>query len=192
MVKRVSRKNPVDEARELYEKALAGIHIDIGSHNTKPRAKNPAPKKFKVDKRYSIGREYTGHISGKPRYVLRFMGDYVGDFATKAEAGNAMVEYDLKRFNNPAPRIGTARPKRVSQVTKKAPTKRLVSRRRVNSEPGYYPNPNVPEVKYVVIQRSPKGDEPICYTTNNRYSMAIANLLQERAAPGVTFFDLKV
>jgi hypothetical protein len=37
----MAKKNPVDAAREAYEKALAGIHIDIGSHNKttrKPRA----------------------------------------------------------------------------------------------------------------------------------------------------------
>jgi len=30
---------------------------------------------------------------------------------------------------------------RVSQVTKRKPTKRLVARRRANSKPGYFPNP---------------------------------------------------
>lgn len=43
--------------------------------------------------------------------------------------------------NNPTPRIGTARPRRVSQVTKKPPTKRLVTRRKANVKAGYFPNP---------------------------------------------------
>jgi len=42
---------------------------------------------------------------------------------------------------NPAKRIGTAKPKRASQATGKAPTKRLVSRRKANTTPGYFPNP---------------------------------------------------
>jgi len=43
--------------------------------------------------------------------------------------------------SNPAKRIGTARPKRVSQITKRPPTKRLVARRRKNTDAGYFPNP---------------------------------------------------
>ena len=45
------------------------------------------------------------------------------------------------RANNPAPRIGTAHPKRKSEATKKTPTKRLVARRKRNTKAGYYPNP---------------------------------------------------
>jgi len=45
------------------------------------------------------------------------------------------------RYPNPAPRIGTARPRRVSQITKKPPTKRLVARRKRNTDEGYFPNP---------------------------------------------------
>lgn len=32
----------IDKARKVYEDALAGIHIDIGSHNTNPRSKRKA------------------------------------------------------------------------------------------------------------------------------------------------------
>jgi len=42
---------------------------------------------------------------------------------------------------NPAKRKGTTKPRRVSQITKRPPTKRLVARRRANVEPGYFPNP---------------------------------------------------
>lgn len=42
---------------------------------------------------------------------------------------------------NPAPRIGTAKPKRKSQATGKAPTKRLVARRTKNTVKGRFPNP---------------------------------------------------
>jgi len=48
--------------------------------------------------------------------------------------------------SNPAKRIGTARPKRVSQITKRPPTKRLVARRRKNTDAGYFPNPLEPKV----------------------------------------------
>lgn len=43
---------------------------------------------------------------------------------------------------NPAPRKGTAKPKRVSQITKKAPSKRLVKRRKANDVEGFFPNPS--------------------------------------------------
>ncbi len=42
---------------------------------------------------------------------------------------------------NPAPRKGTAKPKRPSQATGKAPSKRLVARRTSNTKKGYFPNP---------------------------------------------------
>ncbi len=55
--------------------------------------------------------------------------DYLAQFGI----GKAPVT----RKKNPAKRIGTAKPKRVSQVTKKAPSKRLVK----NTDEGYFPNP---------------------------------------------------
>jgi hypothetical protein len=59
--------------------------------------------------------------------------DYLAQFGI----GKAPVT----RKKNPAKRIGTAKPKRVSQVTKKAPSKRLVKRRMKNTDEGYFPNP---------------------------------------------------
>ena len=47
-----------------------------------------------------------------------------------------------KRKTNPAPRIGTKKPNRVSQITKAKPTKRLVKRRKANEVEGYFPNPS--------------------------------------------------
>lgn len=47
----------------------------------------------------------------------------------------------LDALENPRPRIGTTKPKRASTATGKAPTKRLVKRRKANTEPGYFPNP---------------------------------------------------
>ena len=66
------------------------------------------------------------------------------------EAARAAYEKALggvARAKNPAPRIGTARPKRVSQITKKAPSKRLVARRRKNTDEGYFPNPTADTVR---------------------------------------------
>jgi hypothetical protein len=65
------------------------------------------------------------------------------EFKSPIEAEKELVrrlDY-LNRHANPAPRLGTARPRRVSQVTKKPPTKRLVTRRRANTQAGYFPNP---------------------------------------------------
>jgi len=50
-------------------------------------------------------------------------------------------EKSVPRGTNPAPRIGTAHPKRKSEATKKTPTKRLVARRKRNTDEGYFPNP---------------------------------------------------
>lgn len=33
----------------------------------------------KRDKRYTFSQEFTGHISGKPRFVARFCGDFIGE-----------------------------------------------------------------------------------------------------------------
>lgn len=60
-----------------------------------------------------------------------------------------------KRGKNPAPRIGTKKPKRASQrehVTKtgklsKAASSRLIMRREANKKKGYFPNPRPPRAK---------------------------------------------
>jgi hypothetical protein len=52
------------------------------------------------------------------------------------------IHIDIGSHNtNPAKRKKAASPKRRSQATGKAPTKRLVARRKANVKPGYYPNP---------------------------------------------------
>lgn len=65
--------------------------------------------------------------------------------ATKAQllaAAKKIVAASTKTpAKNPAKRLGTAKPKRPSQITKQAPTNRLVARRKANSEEGYFPNP---------------------------------------------------
>lgn len=54
-------------------------------------------------------------------------------------AADAKKRKTIKK--NPAPRIGTKKPNRRSQATGKAPTKRLVQRRKANAKKGYFPNP---------------------------------------------------
>lgn len=44
-------------------------------------------KHFKEDARYTLSREYCGYA--KPRYVIRFCGDWVGQDKTKS--GAAMI-----------------------------------------------------------------------------------------------------
>ena len=41
---------------------------------------------LRSDSRFSISREYTGHISGKPRHVVRFCGNRLADFGNAAAA----------------------------------------------------------------------------------------------------------
>lgn len=54
--------------------------------------------------------------------------------ADKAEKSNA-------RQSNPRSRLGTKKPRRASTATGRAPTKRLVARRKANVKKGYFPNP---------------------------------------------------
>lgn len=140
---------------KVPKSGLREVHIDIGSHNVNPSRR---------DERFSLAREYVGDPSGKPVYVLRFVSHYIASTPVKKDADamkkaviaahseyplsvkqmqNVAAEYsDLGRGKNPAPRIGTARPRRPSQITKKAPSKRLVARRSANTRRGYFPNPS--------------------------------------------------
>lgn len=62
--------------------------------------------------------------------------------AALLRAAKAIISASKKRKANPAPRLGTTKPKRKSQVTGKPPTKRLVKRRKENTVEGYFPNPS--------------------------------------------------
>ena len=64
--------------------------------------------------------------------------DFVKEYLDGAKPKRKPVK---ARAKNPARRKGTASPKRVSQITKKPPSKRLVKRRKVNTRAGYFPNP---------------------------------------------------
>jgi hypothetical protein len=107
----------------------------------------------KLDGRFDVwaGARSIGGVVHKG-FNLEFLGNHVGWFPTRKEAFTAaklfihhrmadLSDLSEKRAKNPAPRTGTKRPRRVSQITKKAPTTRLVARRKANSKAGYFPNP---------------------------------------------------
>lgn len=48
------------------------------------------------DPRYSIAREWCGYA--KPRWVLRFCGEFIGSFTVKNEARAAASAYEAKRW----------------------------------------------------------------------------------------------
>jgi len=50
------------------------------------------------DKRYTFGKEFTGHISAKPRYVARFCGEWLGDSADISGAVLIAEEYEKSRW----------------------------------------------------------------------------------------------
>lgn len=78
-----------------------------------------------------------------------FVDEYLGTKGTKAKTRktNPARKVAAKRG---AKRKGTAKPNRVSQITKKAPSKRLVTRRKRNTDPGYFPNPHQKKLPYHV------------------------------------------
>lgn len=71
------------------------------------------------------------------------------------------------RVKNPATRIGTARPKRVSQITKKHPTKRLVTRRLKNTAKGYFPNPVKADAKTLLLKEYRLGLNAVAKETDD-------------------------
>lgn len=72
--------------------------------------------------------------------------------AALALVGRGLITYDgayfyAKAKSNPRPRTGTKKPTRASTATGKAPTKRLVKRRKANMKAGYFPNPRKKTVR---------------------------------------------
>lgn len=182
----------------VHNKLLGGWFIVRGAHHTpisgrfdtKAEAQAHLNRgSAKTDRRYTANQEYTGHASGKPRYVVRFAGTRLADFGSKREAENYIEQYEAQRMTNPAPRIGTARPRRLSQITKKPPSKRLVKRRMKNTDVGYFPNPLAvsEKAKYAVYQTSAKGVEMIAMFADWKTADATAKLYQQHASKGVDF-----
>lgn len=77
--------------------------------------------------------------------------------------------YGAKRQNNPRPRIGSAKPGRVSSATGMRPSKRLVSRRKSNTRKGYFPNPinaaAIPESAILIQQKTGNNWETVTWFT---------------------------
>jgi hypothetical protein len=103
------------------------------------------------------------------------------------------------RAKNPAPRIGTASPRRRSQITKKPPTKRLVKRRVVNTKKGYFPNPVDPveglnewggkAFKFAIVQRPADNNASVvALIPNQKDAVIFVDLLNKHAAKGVLFY----
>lgn len=61
---------------------------------------NSKGPQMKLDSRFTIHREYTGHASGKPQYVARFMGNWIGSSGTRAGAVKLATKWETNR--NPA------------------------------------------------------------------------------------------
>ncbi len=49
------------------------------------------------DRRYTVTPEFTGHESGKKRFVLRFNGTRINDFASRDEAEKAKAKAKTER-----------------------------------------------------------------------------------------------
>ena len=66
-----------------------------------PRTHNHGALKGKKDKRYTITLEYDGHISGKPRYVLRFCDKYIEGFQDIPSATLRAVNHHAEFMGEP-------------------------------------------------------------------------------------------
>lgn len=82
-----------------------------------------------------INREIKAAQEGKIRASRAVISEWKGDLIAVGKLA--------KRQSNPRPRIGAKRPTRASSATGKAPTKRLVKRRKANTVKGFFPNPKV-------------------------------------------------
>lgn len=53
------------------------------------------------DRRYTVTPEYTGHISGKKRFVLRFIGKFLTDHETRDEANKELTRRKAEKDHPP-------------------------------------------------------------------------------------------
>lgn len=89
-------------------------------------------------------------------WVISYGGRFVHDTPTLKQAKSA-VDAELRNHavkSNPRPRLGTKKPTRVSSATGRAPSKRLVRRRKTNTRKGYFPNPSE-------VQRAQRYANPV-------------------------------
>lgn len=137
------------------------------------------------------------------RYNAEFEGTRAGygiwTVPIRNEVATLLQEYydeELHYAGNPAPRLGTSRPRRASQITKKAPTKRLVARRKANTQKGYFPNPTGRVFTHYVSQTNPKSamrvPEMVCLTLDATTAAQIVDVLNAHRDPSVVFRSHKL
>jgi hypothetical protein len=123
----------------MLTKSYKGFWLHFNSDNGTVRVQTPSHK--------TLGTFKTERTAQK----------HVRDAIQAAAASLAAAGLEgYERYENPAPRTGTKRPRRVSQITKKAPTTRLVARRRANSKAGYFPNPSKREIQSAIHDEFPQ------------------------------------
>lgn len=49
-----------------------------------------------IDSRYTLNLEWCGYA--KPRYVVRFCGDWIGQYESKTQALTAALKHNKERF----------------------------------------------------------------------------------------------
>lgn len=104
--------------------------------------------------------------------------------------GNITVRKQPRaRIVNPAQDDWNEPKSRASQITKKAPSKRLLLRRMKNTKKGYFPNPGKTYVMlYAVVVTLNKKNTIVCVSKNSVHASQIAQLLQlEDAIAGARF-----
>lgn len=142
--KEIRKANPAPRKRAGAEADYLAFAVSV--------KKNPAMRATKtatvnVYEMYGTRGEYAADILYRGKLLKQFAGMDLASIFRQVEIwctnqGYAIKLNDETRQRNPAPRKRAI--SRPSQVTKKAPTKRLVARRKVAAKKpvkGYFPNP---------------------------------------------------
>jgi hypothetical protein len=160
----IDNAHAVREYDSYFEAATRELNNRTSSPVSKQkRAKNPAPRmaKIKVDDNVVFAASVIKRLNHDPTVVgmrgtvrelmsngkvaiVDTFGTYPNEEGVSLRTipvANLAVKGSLAYSSNPAPRHGTASPRRRSQITKAPPSKRLVLRRMENSKKGYFPNP---------------------------------------------------
>jgi len=145
---RINEKDiPIDADGELD---LDGVFIVGDALYTEPRAKNPAPIAWEKNGIiYTYGKTNLVvypptplHKKYPDKWILNHGKTFVGAFDSLAKAKKfGKDNFYLDRSKNPTRRTVAAKPKARSRATGKAPSARLIARRKKDTVKGYYPNP---------------------------------------------------
>lgn len=137
---------------------------------------------------------YSERVAAQTKWLLIVGKNTIGAFPTLSKAKAQLLRQAAFMYGkNPAPRIGTARPRRASQVTGKLPTKRLVARRVSNTKKGYFPNPPTHDIFHAIVVTLNKKKTIIAISKNAIYANNIAQLLtEEKATAGAKFTVIKI